>query len=668
MNISVTSSAFAAIVAIVLATSVLSYYRHRPGASGLILLFFVNALWQLAAFPGRFKHAHISAPAYGIALFLPPLLLNFFANFLDDKALKRWGRISLLLTLFFSVVNLTPLTLTLFVRSLIIIYIVLSPLIVLPALRHKIFDQLRMDTKRRLFVYLYYGAIIALPCNIFELFPEQRVLSSFCHLVTTAYLYVIYRVFTAGFRTNAFDLFGKAIVTMIHTLILAFFYAFFVFWVESSQVDVWFVNTLAASFLVLIGFNQLKPWFEKKVLSWFFPRFKRLEPTVEKLQNSLNNHTWNHFEDFHKESLENFSEALGSLQASVYLLTPDETHYQCLTHKGDPTPDRFEHDNPIVQELYRSQEALIKDDLLNRLNAPQAQGAQSPTEQLIKVMDDCHCTLTVPLAAEHTLVGFYCFYALDFTTMDIDFLTSFQKQVAMRIMHERIFQQQLLRARFAKMGELSLGIMERIRTHLDALNTVLKDTTENIQDLNIARGKALGKAQEIADTLQMYQTLAVPGQLEKKSLALNNFLQGLVQASDKNWHLLPKIELQLTHDLDNISLHEESMQNGLQRIVEVIAKSVTNIHKIVVTTHKTHEIYDPVQAKTLRHLRHLHPALSIECFDAHDKGITFPHNLRNQLDFAIACKFIEDGGGRPEMQEIHGTMHRFIIHFDIKGP
>ena len=89
-------------------------------------------------------------------------------------------------------------------------------------------------------------------------------------MLTVIYMYFLSQTLFHYRLLDIKELLGKMVTLSALVLMLTIIYGLLLSWVGRDQPGVFFFNTIVASFVILVIFEQLRTWVEDRVNRWMF--------------------------------------------------------------------------------------------------------------------------------------------------------------------------------------------------------------------------------------------------------------------------------------------------------------------------------------------------------------------------------------------------------------
>ncbi|MCA9183722.1 MAG: GAF domain-containing protein, partial [Planctomycetales bacterium] len=413
-----------------------------------------------------------------------PTALLFFRELLRDQALVPSrivnGVIALSAILF--IVSLSPWGATWGVRALVISYATTSLLFVAQATRHRI-RRSRSEADRMRLRYLLYSGAGAMALAAGELVPSSEVPAALGHIAVTFYVYFLYQSIIARRLIDLVELLGKAAVLAVLTLVLATIYFLLVRWVGADQQGLWLFNTLVASFVILILYDQIRPWVENLTSRLLFRERYELQRVVRQLLRQLR--TTISTREMREKTLEALYGTERATHVAIYLAEEGELSFVLSGYRGEEQPPdllSISTQPQIVHELRRERRPILLEHLLERADDlptlvtdgdPTSRRELERADEALGAMRSLRSNAIVPMLADDRIVGILTLGierpSDAYSTAELTALLSTAEACAVVITNSREYERLRERDRLVAIGEMAAGMAHEIRNPLGAI-------------------------------------------------------------------------------------------------------------------------------------------------------------------------------------------------------
>ncbi len=497
MNILATSSLLASLVTLAIGVSVLLRDRTRRTYTTFAAFTFMVSLWHLLNFvAGATGSGLFVWLALWPAAAIPPTALRFFRHFLAEPRLggkPRPPRVTLVWTVaaYLALIYSAVLALTggkpVHTEKW---FLVPFGAYVFGGLYRSVYDlyvQYRATVTRvekTRIRYLMLGGFVATTLALTDYLPAVGVAwPTVGNVLTILYLYFLSQTLFRYRLLDLNELVGKIVVLGTLVVLLSAVYGLLLTWVGGGQEGLFLLNTLVASFVILILFEPVRTRLENTINRWLIRQRHELRSRLDKLRRDLTNVV--DVGEMVGHILKALEESRRVTHASVYLLDSDGAGYDLIGNYGEEPRARINvsKNRPFIDRL---REGYIDIDVLRReLELLDAKGeehqktAVETLDAIARVLVDMHASLVVPMfGTEETeqgpwLLGLIALhdertdtaFALD----DIDLFSQVAAQAAVTVENTQAFEQMKERDRLADIGQMAAGLAHEIRNPLGAI-------------------------------------------------------------------------------------------------------------------------------------------------------------------------------------------------------
>ncbi|MBI5508314.1 MAG: GAF domain-containing protein [Deltaproteobacteria bacterium] len=483
MSLGIPSAILASIVSLTVAVTILLRRPRRPLYTRFAWFTLALFVWHATAVASRFGGGFTSRLQVAAGLIIAPTSLMFFAEIVRDHSAqsRTVARLAFAIGSVLMALNLSPWGDHLASQWLATLYVVGALGLVL----HTLFERYRgakADTERKRLLYLMGGGLTATALGMGELAHGHEVLAATGHIATTFYVYFLYQSLVSRRVIDMVELLGKAAVLGVLTLVLATVYALMVVWVGTEQQGLWLFNTLVASFVILILYDQVRPWIEETTAKLIFQRRYELRVVVRRLLRALR--TTISIDEMASQVLDALHASGRASQASLFLPVEGEVAFELASFRGTkPSQSLSLTQQPtLLSELRRDRRPVLLENLVDRYqDVPTsltegdatAQRDQDRIGEAIATMRALGANIVLPIVQEERILGILTLgteiptegYSLD----EIASLLSVAEACAVVIENSQEYERLRERDRLVVMGEMATGIAHEIRNPLGAI-------------------------------------------------------------------------------------------------------------------------------------------------------------------------------------------------------
>ncbi len=482
MTVGLPSAILASVVSLTVAIAILFRRPRRPLYNHFAAFTFSLFLWHGASFISRLGGEAVVRLQTAAALWVAPAAIFFFAELLRDhsRATRRTARLVTAVSVALFLLVLSPWGADYPLRALVAIY-VLATLGWVFRLLFARARAARAETDRKRLSYVLAGGLTALVLAAGELLPGVELPAVMGHVAATFYVYFLYQSIVARRVIDMVELLGKAAVLAVLTMVLATVYVLLVWWVGSEHPGLWLFNTLIASFVILIAYDQVRPFIEDTTAKLMFRKGYELKQSVRRLVRALQ--TTIRIDEMVEQVLEALSRSGRAGEVAMYLAAEGELSFELKGFRGEPPPQALSlaQQPMLLSELRRDKRPILLEHLVERYEElpaplthadPTVERDLARTKEAIATMRDLHATVILPMLAEERMVGIVTLgseHAEAYSTEEIAALLSVADAGAIVIENSQEYEQLRERDRLVAVGEVAAGIAHEIRNPLGAI-------------------------------------------------------------------------------------------------------------------------------------------------------------------------------------------------------
>lgn len=609
----------AAVLAGVVSLSVAIAFVFRRPRKPLYLYFaafaFYFFIWHATALISSAVDDH-SLSRQWVTTLMPPVLLFFFRAFvhLENRAVQVAATATPVISVLWLLALATPLGQMPWALWLTRAYALSAILCIAHALWQKSRAAGSRREKQRLIFLLGVG-LSSGALGVLAYVEPTPGLAALGHVAVVLYLYLLYQSIVSGRFLAVAEVLGKVAVVATLSLVLATVYALLVLWVGAEEPGLWLFNTLLASFVILIIYDQVRPWVERTTARLLFGRRQPLRQVAPELVDALR--TTVDPQVMTDVVLDTLVEGGGAIQAALYTRTDFGPHFSLAGHRGHRPADTLESASPVLlQRIEESQTPLRADVIAHERQAflVNTSTDEHSLEQMreIEMLDALQASLRelradvivpmrVPFPGGGSYDGPVGLLVLGnnpasggYDDDEVSILMAVAEACAVVLQNSEEHRQLAQRQRLAAIGEMATGMAHEIRNPLGAIKGAVQ-----CLDLNALPADArefLGVIDEEVDRLNVVVTqfleYARPYQGTPQACYATHVIDKTVKLLGQgSWGTLPenvRLRLDLDPSLPPMWIDPEHLKQVLLNLILNAAQAMPDGGNLTVTSHLTH--------------------------------------------------------------------------------
>jgi two-component system, NtrC family, sensor histidine kinase HydH len=504
VDIRTQATLLAAIVTLALAGAALLRDK-RPRVFTLFAIFSANlGLYSLADFFHRWPGSGVGHDlwerlAVVMGALIPASALAFFLDFLGvaRRPARRARNAMLAGSASGLVVAASPLVRLSIPKLAITAYVVGGLIAVLTVLWNRMRAAPTRVERARLH-YLFVGACFAVALSTLDVLPRFGVpypLEGLGAVTLTLFMFFLSQTLLRHRLLDLHEFLGKIVVVTALGLVLVAIYGGLVSWV-GNRPELFYFNTLVASFVILSFFEPLRNKVEELVVATLFRERYELVRHLEQLRERIGSVI--DPARLATALLDGLADTRRMTHASLWLLADDRPGYRLIDCRGPP-PAPFL-DTATARALLGAagsgQKAILLENIDRRLAELRAlippdpadgepRGAPASVAEEMKRLGDARnamatmrAGIVMPLTAGDRVVGFLgCWderVPEAFASNEIAALIEVAERAALVIENSKLYQQMKERDRLAALGEMAAGLAHEIRNPLAAIQGAIQ--------------------------------------------------------------------------------------------------------------------------------------------------------------------------------------------------
>ncbi len=491
MNVQAVSALLAALLILAIGISVLLRSRRNRVFFAFASFSAIVSIWHLFTFLSfTTSNTAMQWLSLWAASTIPPTAIRFFRIFLAQPSIggqQRGPRV----TLAWTVLAYTALIYSAIVRPDVIDKLWFAApfgVYVFGSLYRCVWDMYRQyrstvrQVERTRVRYLALGGFIATTLTLSDILPRFGVTwPAVGNVLGILYLYFLSQSLFRNRLIDLNELVGKMAVLGLLVVLLWAVYGFLLFWVGKNQKNLYFLNALVASFVILILFEPVRNRLENGINRWLLRQRHELRGRLDVLRRDLPGVV--DVADMIARIMTALEESRRVTDASIYLLDSDGTAFDLAGHFGDRPIDRLDigADRAFLDRVrngtFDTQQLMREREELRR--QPDNESKTEALSACLAKASDLSAALVFPLfgSAETEqgpwLLGLLCIrddrvlgaFDLD----DVDMFKNLASAAARVIESSQAYERVKERDRLAALGEMSAGLAHEIRNPLGAI-------------------------------------------------------------------------------------------------------------------------------------------------------------------------------------------------------
>lgn len=494
MDAQAVSSLLAALLILTIGTSVLLRSRSDRTYTSFAAFTFTVSAWHLCTFIDAASGSPIMRwLSLWAAATIPPTAIRFFRIFLAQPSIggpKRGPRVTLAWTLLaYAGLVYSAIVQPIHEKTW---FIVPFGIYVYGALYRCVYDmymQYRATTKRveRTRVgYLALGGFVATTLTLTDVLPTRFDIAwpAIGNVLGILYLYFLSQTLFRNRLIDLNELVGKMAVLGSLVVLLWAVYGLLFSWIGSSQLgsdkNLYLLNALVASFVILILFEPVRSWLENSINRWLLRQRTELRGRLEAVRRELPGVV--DISDMVHRIVTALEESRRVTDASVYLLDSEGGGFDRAGYIGQTPPERLDAnaERALLDRVRSGQ--LDKDQIpheLAELTGLEHEAKRAAVIALKARVDEMQAGLIFPLlgSAETEqgpwLLGLFCVRddrtESAFDADDIETFRQLAIGAARVIESSQAYERVKERDRLAALGEMAAGLAHEIRNPLGAI-------------------------------------------------------------------------------------------------------------------------------------------------------------------------------------------------------
>jgi signal transduction histidine kinase len=478
---------------------------NRPRVFTLFALFSANlGFYSLADFLHRWPGTELPYDVWErlavvMGALLPTTALAFFLDFLGvaRRPARRARNAMLGGSASGLVVAASPLVHLSLPKLVVTVYVVGGMVAVLTVLWNRMRGAPTRVERARL-LYLFIGACVAVVLSTLDVLPRFGIpypLEGLGAITLTIFMFFLSQTLLRHRLLDLHEFLGKIVIVSALGLVLVAIYGGLVSWV-GSRTELFYFNTLVASFVILSLFEPMRDKVEEWVVVTLFRERYELVRHLEQLRERIA--TIIDPAGLAAVLLDGLAETRRVTHASLWLLAEDRPGYRLMDCRGPPPMAFLEPATAraLLGAAGSGQKAILLENIDRRAAELRAllppgpvdtdgRGAPAAAAEEVKRLHDARAAMAamragivMPLAAGDRIVGFLACWdervPEAFASNEIAALIEVAERAALVIENSKLYQHMKERDRLAALGEMAAGLAHEIRNPLAAIQGAIQ--------------------------------------------------------------------------------------------------------------------------------------------------------------------------------------------------
>lgn len=503
--------------------------------------------------------------------------------------------------------------------------------------------------------------------------------------MTIIYLYVISQTIVRYRILDLYEMMGRFAVISLMGIALATIYTGLVFWAGAG----FSINAFLASLVILILFDPLREFVERKIAEFFFRERHILEQDIGRLRRRLT-----HIIDIQQMTdviINGFEESRRITHASLYLIDPHGRGFD-LRRSAGPSPQTTRVEVAAARrhlKIAGRSGALLATELTEQRERYLQEGAQNKVQAIndvIESIQNMQGDVLIPIQGDDHLLGLLSLrderLRDPFSPEDVAILNALANQVAITVENSRIYQQTKERDRLAALGQMAAGLAHEIRNPLGSIKGAAQFIEEVVEstEKNQSQKELLSVIVEEVDRLNRvvsaFLVYARPGLGQPRIIQVNDILRRTVQVFETGYEGNADLTIRTDENLPGIIMDGEQLhQVFLNLILNAVEAMGSQTNRRLDLSTRTRNITNPVRDTSPGSS----PNRFVEIrFADNGPGIE-PETLENifipffttkekgsGLGLAVCQRIVRDAGGEIEVRSQTGQGSIFTVVIPVQ--
>lgn len=568
--------------------------RSDKSRRTLLFLFFTIsvAVYYTLAFLYMWQQNEIFFRLYlAGSLIVPNTTLGFFRGFIG-RTERRYSKLAIFLlffSVFVAVITLPPLLPSFYSGLIVAVFVG----IMLYVSIYYLFGKSRTvesKVEATRITYLVIGGMIAVTFSFTDLLIIMGIpFLPIGPLLTSIYLYLFSQAIFSYRLMDLYELFGRMAVLGALALTMAGIFSVLTLFEMASTS--FFVNAMAAAFVMLIVFDPLREKVEERIGEFFLKERSEFVDSIEDTKREVARAF--EIDGIGSTLIEGLRKSGRFTNVCIYTIGERGEKFLLRGYLGQkssdelnvgtvrPLLDRMEEAGYIVSQSIRREKKALKE---RESEDEDKVGRGAVLDSILSLMGDIKSDAVVPVRERDMIHGFVGVrderlrYA--FTADDLELLMSLGGHVAVAIENTKLYEKIKERDRLAAIGEMSAGLAHEIRNPLGAIKGAVQFITEEngdeeFKDMELQEAKEfldiiISEVDRLNKVVSSFLDYARPSHTrdEKAASDVNRVIMQTKKLSEKEIvRARVAVEFNLAEDLAKVHLSEEKLGQVLWNLL-----------------------------------------------------------------------------------------------------
>ncbi|HKQ67907.1 MAG TPA: ATP-binding protein [Polyangiaceae bacterium] len=530
-------------------------------------------------------------------------------------------------------------------------------------------------TKRRVSFLVVIGALAATFSLADFLWFIGAELPPVGAVLSIVFLFLLAESLRRERLLDLYEMVGRLMVSTALAFLLAGI--FYVFVTYLGRFNTIYLNAILSAIVILVLFEPLRLWVEKRIHSIFFRERLDLENAIGEARRKLVHVL--ETDELHQVVLTALEKSRHATSAALYLLDKTGTAFDLAAGLGAEVPARIElaTARPLLDQAGKG--PVILEEIAREVSERRAAGEQAEASVAQAVLSSAAVLgplregIVVGIRAESGELAGLLVVADDrvrdaYSHEEVTLLESLSAQIGVVIQNSLVYQRMQERDRLAAIGQMAARLAHEVKNPLGAIKgaaQLLAEPSPGVADLDPSSREFLGIILEEVDRLDRVVgsvlDYARPTHGNPAPVDVNGVVRRTVQilSSDRDDEV--DLELDLADELPRVRIDAEQLRQVLMNLVRNAMQAMNGRGKVVVGTRERAAARSSSASWVELRVTDSGPGISQKVL----KNLFVPfYTTKNQgtgLGLAISQRLVASAGGTIEVNTHEGAGTTFTI-------